>query len=242
VRTGAAAFDPYIANTVEERMNCKVVIAGGSQETHSFGQTSVDDPLEKRLKTLGKPFPGNELKIIDDSGKEVSVGEVGLLYVRGAATSSGYYGNTDATLAAWGKFGKEGWFRTGDLAKFDEEGYLILVGREKEMILRGGQNIYPKEIEDLLSTHPKVRHAVVIGIPDSIMGEIACACVTLREGQEFSLEEMASFLREKKLAVHKLPEMLDVLDELPTLAEGQKIDKKRLANDIIETLKAEDKK
>ena len=241
IRTGASAFDPSFANETEERMKCKVVIAGGSQETHSFAQGAVGDPAERRLETLGKPFPGNEIKIIDDNGREVSVGEVGALCVRGAATSSGYYGNSEATLAAWGEFGRHGWFRTGDRAKLDEQGYLILVGREKEMILRGGQNIHPREIEDLLFSHPKVMQAVVIGIPDQIMGERACAFVTLVQGQEFDFEEMISFLRDKGLAVHKLPERLEVLEELPTLADGQKFDKKMLADKIIEALKAEGK-
>lgn len=239
VRTGAAAFDASLAMETEERMDCRVLIAGGSQETYSFAQTGLDDPPEKRLKTLGKPFPGNEIKITNEHGQEVSMGEVGLLYARGAAASSGYYEDAEATLAAWGKFGKEGWFRTGDLAKLDEQGYLILVGREKEMILRGGQNIYPGEIEDLLFSHPKVKQAVVIGIPDPIMGERVCACVTCLEGQEFALEEMTSFLKEKGLAVHKLPEKLAVLEELPTLADGQKVDKRIVINNIIEKLKAE---
>ncbi|MBU2499062.1 MAG: acyl--CoA ligase, partial [Proteobacteria bacterium] len=190
IRTGASAFDASLARETEIRMKCKVVIAGGSQETHSFGQSSVEDPDDLRISTEGKPFPGNEIRIADDNGCEMSAGEIGHLWVRGAATSSGYYQNGDETLAAWGEFGKEGWFRTGDLARVDEQGYLTLVGRKKEMILRGGQNIYPKEIEEMLLSHPRVRQAVVIGIPDPVMGERACACVTVVQGQPFTFEEM----------------------------------------------------
>lgn len=102
----------------------------------------------------------------------------------------------DATLAAWGIIGNEGWFNTGDLARIDEQGYLALVGRKKEMIICGGQNIYPEEIEDLLLSHPTVRQAVVIGIPDPVMGERVCACVTPAVGKEISFEGMPMESRE----------------------------------------------
>ena len=234
VRTGAAAFDASLASETEERMNCKVLIAGGAQETYSFGQTGVDDAPEKRLYTLGKPFPGNEVKIASGDGKELPHGEVGELFVRGATTSSGYFGDPDATIEAWGELGKGGWYRTGDLAKLDEQGYLVLVGRKKEIIIRGGQNIYPKEIEDLLLSHPRVTQAVIIGLPDPVMGERACACVTPVKGQDFTFDEMSSFLKEKGLAIHKLPEWLEVMEEFPQLVDGQKVDKISLKKMILE--------
>jgi non-ribosomal peptide synthetase component E (peptide arylation enzyme) len=234
VRTGAAAFDAALARETEEKMNCKVLIAGGAQETYSFGQTGVDDTLEKRLHTLGKPFPGNEVKITDGKGKECPQGEVGELFVRGATTSSGYFGDPDRTVEAWGELGKGGWYRTGDLAKIDEQGYLVLVGRKKEMIIRGGQNIYPKEIEDLLLSHPRVRQAVVLGIPDPVMEERACACVTPVKGQDFTFDEMSSFLKRKGLAIHKHPERLEVMEEFPQLVDGQKVDKISLKKMILE--------
>jgi non-ribosomal peptide synthetase component E (peptide arylation enzyme) len=234
IRTGAAAFDASLAGETEQRFNCKVLIAGGSQETFSFAQSGVDDPREKRLRTLGKPFPGNEIKILDNEGWEVPVGQIGQLFVRGAAASSGYYGDVEATLAAWGTIGNEGWFNTGDLARIDEQGYLALVGRKKEMIIRGGQNIYPGEIEDLLLSHPTVRQAVVIGIPDLVMGERVCACVAPVVGNGISFEEMTSFLKNKGLAVHKLPERLMVMEHFPQLADGQKVDKITLRNMIPE--------
>jgi non-ribosomal peptide synthetase component E (peptide arylation enzyme) len=234
VRTGAAAFDAALARETEEKMNCKVLIAGGAQETYSFGQTGVDDTLEKRLYTLGKPFPGNEVKITDGKGKECPQGEVGELFVRGATTSSGYFGDPDRTVEAWGELGRGGWYRTGDLAKIDEQGYLVLVGRKKEMIIRGGQNIYPKEIEDLLLSHPRVMQAVVLGIPDPVMEERACACVTPVKGQDFTFEEMSSFLKRKGLAIHKLPERLEVMEEFPQLVDGQKVDKISLKRMIME--------
>lgn len=239
VRTGAAAFDASLAKETEERLNCKVLIAGGSQETYSFAQTAIDDPPEKRLTTLGRPFPGNEVKITNEQGDEVQPGEVGLLSVRGASTSSGYYGNEAATLDAWGEFGLGGWYQTGDLAKLDDQGYLILVGRKKEIIIRGGQNIYPKEIEDLLLSQPNIMQAIVIGIPDVVMGERACACVTLVENHRFGFEEMTSFLREKGLAVHKLPERLEVFEQFPQLVDGQKVDKRSLKEKVMMKIEKE---
>ncbi len=236
VRTGAAAFDALLARETEERLNCKVLIAGGSQETYSFAQTGVDDPTEKRLTTLGRPFPGNEVRIINETGEEVHPGEVGQLSVRGASTSSGYYGNEDATLDAWGEFGKEGWYQTGDLAKLDDQGYLLLVGRKKELIIRGGQNIYPGEIEDLLLSHPNIMQAIVIGIPDDVMGEKACACITVTKKQGFKFEEMITFLKEKELAVHKLPERLEVFEQFPELVDGQKVDKISLKKEVIKKI------
>ena len=236
VRTGAAAFDAALARETEEKMNCRVLIAGGAQETYSFGQTGLDDTLEKRLYTLGKPFPGNEVKIADDKGKERPQGEVGELFVRGATTSSGYFGDPDATIEAWGELGKGGWYRTGDLAKLDEQGYLVLVGRKKEVIIRGGQNVYPREVEDLLLSHPNITQAVVIGIPDQVMGERACACVTPVKGQDFSFEEMSSFLKGKGLAIHKHPERLEVMEGFPQLVDGQKVDKILLKKMIIDKI------
>jgi non-ribosomal peptide synthetase component E (peptide arylation enzyme) len=233
IRTGASSFDVALAREAEEKFNCRVVIAGGSQETYSFGQSAIDDPQEKRLGTLGRPFPGNEIKITDDDGIEVAQGEIGHLHVRGAATSSGYYNDPEATLKAWGTLGMEGWYSTGDLAKLDKEGYLLLTGRKKEIIIRGGQNIYPQEIEDNLLTHPKITRAAVIKVPDPVMGERACACVTTQGDEDFRFDEMISFLKEKGLAVHKLPEMLEVIEDLPQLADGQKVDKSALEKIVL---------
>lgn len=235
VRTGAAAFDAAMAMETEKKLKCKVLIAGGSQETYSFAQTGVEDSDEKRLTTLGKPFPGNEVKIVDDSGLNLPAGGVGQLHVRGASTSSGYFANREATLAAWGTLGMEGWYKTGDLAKLDHEGYLTIVGRIKDMIIRGGQNIYPAEIENLLLTYPKVSQVVLIGIPDPVMGERACACIVPVPGESMTFEEMIAFLKTKDLAVHKLPEKMVVMGEFPHLVDGQKVDKMALKKMVLET-------
>ena len=239
VRTGAAAFDVAMARETEEKMKCKVLIAGGSQETYSFAQSGVDDPDEKRIMTLGKVFPGNEVKIVDDEGREVPTGEVGQMCVRGASTSSGYFGDKEATLAAWGALGMEGWYKTGDLAKLDHEGYLSIAGRKKDIIIRGGQNIYPAEVQNLLLSHPKVSQAVIIGIPDQVLGEKSCACIVPMPGETFTLEEMISFLKKKGLAVFKLPERLELMERFPQLVDGQKVDKLSLTKQIVEKVQSE---
>jgi len=239
VRTGAAALDAATAREVEEKMNCTVLISGGSQETYSFAMSSPEDPPEKRLTTIGKPFSGNEIKICDGNGKNLPRETVGHLFVRGATVSSGYYRDVEATLAAWGQFGREGWYKTGDLAKLDSDGYLMLVGREREMIFRAGQNIYPGEIEDLLCGHSNVIEAAVIGVPDPVMGERICACVALAEKKGFSFKEMVYFLKEKGLAIHKLPERLVILEKLPKLADDQKIDRITLKKQVLENIKTD---
>jgi non-ribosomal peptide synthetase component E (peptide arylation enzyme) len=148
----------------------------------------------------------------------------------------------ETPIEAWGELGKGGWYRTGDLARLDEQGYLMLVGRKKEVIIRGGQNIYPKEIEDLLLSHPRVTQAVGIGIPDPVMGERACACVTPVKGQDVTFEEMSSFLKGEGLAIHKHPERLEVMEEFPQLVDGQKVDKISLKKRILDKIEAEKKR
>jgi non-ribosomal peptide synthetase component E (peptide arylation enzyme) len=129
----------------------------------------------------------------------------------------------------------------GDLAKFDAEGNLYVVDRKKDVIIRGGQNISPTEIETLLVTHPKVVNAAVVPMPDPVMGEKACAYVILKEDAIFEFDEMISFLKEKKIAPYKLPERLEVLDRFPMAGDGTKVVKKELAQDIARKLEAEPK-
>lgn len=237
-RTGTAGFDPRSAAEAEEKLNCTITIAMGSSETANIAQSSVDDPREVRFNTLGTAVFGSEFKIVDDAGVEVPQGEVGELWARGGSSSSGYYQDVEATVAAWGELGKNGWYRTGDLAKVDEGGNISIVGRKKDMILRGGQNVFPREIELELLSHPKVQDACVVGVPDPVMGERVCAFVVPARGEEPSVQEMVSFLRGKRLAVHKLPERLEFIEQLPLLGD-QKVDKIALRKRIIETLAAE---
>jgi non-ribosomal peptide synthetase component E (peptide arylation enzyme) len=143
------------------------------------------------------------------------------------------------TLEAWGTLGKEGWFHSGDIVKMDKNGNLVISGRKKDMIIRGGQNIYPIEIEELLVTHAKVDKAAVVAMPDPIMGEKACAYVVLKGQEKLTFDEMKSFLQGKKIALYKIPERIEYIDEIPM--QNFKITKKVLREDVAKKLKAEGK-
>jgi non-ribosomal peptide synthetase component E (peptide arylation enzyme) len=230
---------PYqLAIEAEEKMGCPIIQIYGAAD---FGVVCIPNPeatREVRLVTVGKPYEGCEVKLIDDDGREVGEGEVGEIMARGPACASGYYKDAEATWQAWTK---DGWFKLGDLGKFDKEGNLAIVGRKKEIIIRGGQNIYPIEIESMLITHPKVSDVAIIGMPDPVMIEKACAYVTLKSGQSFTFEEMVSFLKDKNVASYKFPERLEIIDRLPMVAEGQKVDKKLLRQAIAQKLEEEGK-
>lgn len=223
---------------IEERLGCPVMQAWSSQESTIGCATSLDDPREIRLTTVGKPsVDGDEIKLVDDAGKEVANGEVGEIWSRGPSGVSGYYRDPDATWQVWTK---DGWFKSGDLGRIDEYGNLAIIGRKTDVIIRGGQNISPAEIEGLLVGHPKVSSVAVIGMPDPVLGERACAYVAPEPGQELTFEDMVSFLREKHVAAFKLPERLEVMEKLPLVAE-QKVDKSFLRKDIAQKLRAEGK-
>jgi len=191
---------------------------------------------EARILTCGKPYAGAEVKLVDDDGKEVPKGEAGEVMLRGPGGVSGYFKDPEATWKAWTR---DGWFKMGDLGKLDENGNLLIVGRKKDMIIRGGQNVYPVEIENILVTHPKVFSVAVVGMPDAVLGEKACAYVVPKPGQTFSFDEMVAFLKEKGIAGFKLPERLEIIDKMPTVSDGAKLDKKTLTQDIAAKLKAE---
>jgi non-ribosomal peptide synthetase component E (peptide arylation enzyme) len=239
IRCGAAALAPAVAEDLERKLDCRIVPGSGAMDCMAFTQACFDDPPEVRHRTAGRPFLGNEVKMVDEAGREVPPGEIGEMWVRGACTGAGYYGDVGATIAAWGELGREGWYRTGDLAGFDGRGNVIFAGRKKDMIIRGGQNIYPQEIEAALLNHPQVREVAIVGMPDRVMGEKVCAFVIPRPGEAFTFEEMASFLRGRGMASFKIPERLEIRGSFPVLAGGQKVDKKTLAREIALKLKAE---
>ncbi len=145
----------------------------------------------------------------------------------------------EAIIEAWGELGEEGWWRSGDLARFDAHGNIVFAGRKKDVIMRGAQNIYPMEIEYLLFSHPKVGQVAIVGMADLMMGEKACAYVVPKPGQDFSFDEMVSFLKGKNIAPYKLPERLEIVDRMPVAGDVAKVDKKELARDIAQKLSAE---
>jgi len=233
--TGAGL--PYrVGKEFEDRTGVKVVNDYGGVDFGGLVACGVDDPPDIRLLTVGKPRAWTEIKLIDDAGQGVPEGGVGKIWGRGPACSSGYYKDPEATWQSWTK---DGWFNTGDLGKFDEQGNLVIVGREKDIIIRGGWNIYPKEIETILLTHPKVQDVAIVGMPDPVMGEEPCAYVVPKPAQGFTMEEMVSFLQQEDIPSYKLPERLEILDKLPMVADGQKVDKKLLRQNINQKLKAE---
>jgi len=238
--TSTAPLTYTLARDLEKTFKIPALNFYGQFDGGLISNTSIDDPPEVRRRTVGKPLKNNIIRLVDEEGKEVKLGEVGEVIYIGPSASSGYYKDIEATLRVWGKLGKDGYCRSGDLAKFDEEGNLILVGRKKDVIIRGGQNIYPAEIEGLLLTHPKIESAAIVPMPDPIMGEKACAFVSIKPGEQFTFEEMLSYLKSMRIANYKLPERLEIRDELP-LKGHQKINKTSLCEDIIKKLKEEGK-
>jgi len=174
---------------------------------------------------------------LGDDGIEVKPGEVGTLWFKGPGNSIGYYRDLKMTMSE--AFDKEGFGTSGDLVAVTDDGYLKIMGRKKDTIIRGGQNIYPREIEDYLLAHPKVTNAAVVPMPDPLMGEPACAFVTLKQGAQFTFDEMVEYLKSKKIAAFKFPERLEVLETLPLVGESGKVDKKAMTEVITDKLKAE---
>lgn len=238
--TSTAPLPPSLARDIEEAFKVPVVNLYGQFDAGLISGVSIDDPPEARRNTVGKPLRDNVISIVDEEGREVPAGEVGEVIYTGPTASSGYYRDLETTLKVWGTLGREGRCRSGDLGRFDKDGNLILVGRKKDVIIRGGQNIYPAEVEGLLLTHPKINGAAIVPMPDPIMGEKACAYVTLKPGEQLGFDEMLSFLKSKKIANYKLPERLEIRAELP-LKGHQKVAKAALCQDILQKLKQEGK-
>jgi acyl-CoA synthetase (AMP-forming)/AMP-acid ligase II len=193
------------------------VIGGwGLTEAPINTMVHVDDPDDKKATTDGRPCPGVSLRVVMD-GRELGPGEEGELRVKGPQVCLGYL---DASLDAEA-FDEDGWFRTGDLGVVDADGYVSITGRLKDIIIRKGENISAKEIEDLLFTHPKVADVAVVGLPDPVSGERACAVVVCREGDPLELAEMVEFLKGARLSVHKIPEQLEIVTALPRNPTGK---------------------
>jgi non-ribosomal peptide synthetase component E (peptide arylation enzyme) len=238
--TSTAPLAYALAREIEETFKVPVLNIYGQFDAGVISQVSIDDPPEVRRGTVGKPIRYNVMHLLDEDGKEVPLGEVGELVYTGPSAGPGYYRDLETTLKIWGTLGKEGRCRSGDLVQFDRDGNLILAGRKKDMIIRGGQNIYPAEVEALLLTHPKVKSVAIVSMPDPVMGEKACAYVGPIPGEQFTFDEMIAFLKSRKIANYKLPERLEIRDSLPMKGE-QKIGKRELQEDIVRKLKAEGK-
>jgi non-ribosomal peptide synthetase component E (peptide arylation enzyme) len=213
---------------IERRLDCHVVQGFGAVDCGGISATFWDDPPEVRLGTVGQPLEGNEIRIVGPDGTPVSAGEVGRLLVRGLHTDASFFSNPDLNASSR----RDGYFDTRELCRLDGQGNLVLMGREQELIIRGGQNIFPADIEAVLMQHPEILEATAVGIPDPDMGERVCAFVVCREGETVELEDLRSYFQEKGLARFKWPEILKVVCALPRVASGQKVDKKILKESL----------
>ena len=238
VSAGAYLPPPLIAE-VEKKMGGVVLNNYGSMELGNQTSVWLDDPYEVRLTTVGKPNFGAQIKIVDDEGREVERGVAGEIMAKSLGASQGVYQDEKATREIWNE---EGWAAMGDMGMIDEQGNLVIVGRNKDMIIRGGQNIYPAEIESLLIGHPKVQGVAVVAMPDPVMGERACAYVVPMEGKTLTFDEMIFFLQQKNIASFKLPERLELIAKFPMVSDGYKVDKEVLRQDIAQKLNEEKKK
>lgn len=241
LRTGIMAGSPcpvkVMKQVVEEMGASEITIAYGLTEASPVcTQTRVDDSIERRVSTVGRPLPFIEVKIVDPETKEdLPPNTQGELVVRGYNVMKGYYKMPEATANA---IDEDGWLHTGDLAVMDEEGYFKITGRAKDMIIRGGENIYPKEIEEFLYTHPAVKDAQVIGVPSKKYGEEVMAYIILKDGKTATEDEIKEFVKDN-MARHKVPSYVRFIDEYPMTASG-KIQKYKLREMAIEELKLHD--
>src|ERR1700733_12343674 len=234
LRTGVMAGAPCpieVMKRVVSKMHCTQmsVMYGQTETSPVITGSSVDDPLEMRVATVGRPLPNTEVKIVGLLGETVPIGRQGELCARGYMVMKGYDGDPEATRRA---IDPDGWLRTGDLAIMRPDGYFNITGRAKAMIIRGGENIYPREIENLLHTHPKVADAHVFGIPDERLGEIVVAWIRHKPGDIATENEIHEFCR-GKFAHFKIPQHVRFVNEFPLTASG-KVQKFRMRQIEIE--------
>jgi fatty-acyl-CoA synthase len=203
---------------IAEMHMAEVTIAYGMTETSPVSfQSSTADPMERRVSTVGRVHPHVEVKIVDLEGRIVAPGQPGELCTRGYSVMLGYWDDEKKTDEA---IDVAGWMHTGDLATLDAEGYCNIVGRIKDMVIRGGENVYPREIEEFLYRHPKIQDVQVIGVPDPKYGEELCAWVRLKDGQKASEEEIREFCR-GQIAHYKVPRYVKFVDGFPMTVTGK---------------------
>lgn len=237
MRTGIMAGSPCpikVMEQVVEKMNMReiTITYGQTEASPATTMTNTDDSLELRVSTVGRAMPHVETKIVDpETGETLGAGQTGEFCSRGYNTMKGYYKMEEATRQV---IDKDGWLHSGDLATVDEKGYYKITGRIKDMIIRGGENIYPKEIEEFLYTHPSISDVQVIGVPSKRYGEEIMACVILKEGCMLTEEEVKDFVR-SSMARHKVPSFVAFVDEFPMNAAG-KIQKFKLREWAVEQL------
>jgi fatty-acyl-CoA synthase len=223
LRTGVMAGSPCpieLMKRVAGEMHCSeiTIVYGQTESSPGITQSATDDALELRVSTVGGPLPNTEVKVVDPmTGQTVNVGEQGELCTRGYLVMKGYDGDPRATAQV---IDSEGWLHTGDLAFMRPDGYFRITGRAKDMISRGGEKIYPREIEEFLHGHPKVADVYVVGLPDERLGESVLAWIKLKNGQTATPDEIRRFCR-NKIAYFKIPQHIRFVDSFPMTANGK---------------------
>jgi fatty-acyl-CoA synthase len=236
LRTGIMAGSPcpieVMKRVIAEMNQREITIAYGMTETSPVSfQSSTADSIERRVSTVGRIHSHLEVKIVDGEGRIVPPGTPGELLTRGYSVMRGYWGDEEGTLAA---IDAARWMHTGDLATIDEEGFCNIVGRIKDVVIRGGENIYPREVEEFLYKHPDISDVQVFGIPDTRFGEQLCAWVRLREGAQLTEGEVQAFCRES-IAHYKVPKHVRFVDAFPMTVTG-KVQKFVMRQAMIEEL------
>ena len=232
IMAGSSCPIEVMKQVVTEMNMTEVTIAYGMTETSPVSfQSSTDDPVERRVSTVGRIHPHVQVKIIDQQGRTVSIGEKGELCTRGYNVMSGYWDEEDKTRET---IDAAGWMHTGDLATIDAEGYCNIVGRLKDMVIRGGENIYPREVEEFLYGYDKIQDVAVFGVPDDKYGEQLCAWIKLKEGQKADEAEIKAFCKDK-IAYNKVPYYVCFVEEFPMTVTG-KLQKFVMRDRMIEEL------
>jgi long-chain acyl-CoA synthetase len=214
--SGGAAMPVEIMRAFEEKFGCMVLEGYGLSETSPVASFNHPD-RERKAGSIGTPIEGVEMKVVDDEGNEVPQGEPGEIVIRGHNIMKGYWKRDEATREA---IDDDGWFKSGDMARVDEDGYFFIVDRKKDMIIRGGYNVYPREIEEVLYEHPAVAEAAVLGVPHPELGEEVGAAVAVKSGQQVAAEELQAFVKDQ-VAAYKYPRLIWFMDELPKGPTGK---------------------
>jgi long-chain acyl-CoA synthetase len=213
--SGGAALPVEVLRGFEDAFGCTVQEGYGLSETSPVASFNLPGRVRKP-GSIGTPIRGVQMRVVDNSDHEVPQGEVGEIVIQGPNVMKGYWQRPEATAEAI----RDGWFHTGDLARVDEDGYFFIVDRKKDMIIRGGYNVYPREIEEVLYEHPAVAEAAVIGLPHSALGEEVAAAVALKPGAAVTVEELRDYVR-GQVAAYKYPRHVWIVDVLPKGPTGK---------------------
>lgn len=212
---GGALLPAEIRNRFKQKFGLDIIELWAATETISYITIQPVDGSGKD-GSVGKALPRLELKVVNDQGEELPPNQVGEIIVKAPSLMKGYFNNPHATAEAI----KNGWYYTGDMGSIDEDGYVFISGRKKEMIRVGGQDVYPSDIEEILYTHPKVVEAAIVGIPDKVLGEVVKAVISLKGGETATEEEIIEFCKEK-LASHEIPKKVEFVTALPRTPAGK---------------------